>query len=89
MLSQYIFLVLAILFEVIGTTAMAASQQFTKLVPVVILIVSYGLAFYFLSITPKNAPPWASHMQCGQDWASYLSLWSDMSPWARNSTLPP
>ncbi|ALI54585.1 DMT family transporter [Celeribacter marinus] len=53
---QYIFLVLAIVFEVIGTTAMAASQQFTKIVPVVILVVSYGLAFYFLSVTLKTLP---------------------------------
>ncbi|WP_226550690.1 MULTISPECIES: DMT family transporter [Celeribacter] len=54
--TQYIFLILAICFEVIGTTAMAASQQFTKLIPVLILVVSYGLSFYFLSQTLKVVP---------------------------------
>ncbi|MBW6417502.1 multidrug efflux SMR transporter [Celeribacter sp. PS-C1] len=54
--TQYIFLILAICFEVVGTTAMAASQQFTKLIPVLILVVSYGLSFYFLSQTLRVVP---------------------------------
>ncbi|WP_460273481.1 DMT family transporter [Celeribacter sp. ULVN23_4] len=54
--AHYIYLIIAICLEVIGTTAMAASQQFTRLVPVVILVISYGLSFYFLSMTLRTVP---------------------------------
>ncbi len=54
--THYIYLCLAICLEVIGTSAMAASQQFTRLIPVVILVCSYGLSFYFLSLTLKVVP---------------------------------
>ncbi|WP_417249226.1 DMT family transporter [Celeribacter sp.] len=54
--AHYIFLLLAIVCEVIGTTAMAASQQFTRIIPAIIVVVSYGLAFYFLSFSLKVLP---------------------------------
>ncbi len=49
-----IYLVLAILFEVVGTTSLKFSQGFTKLVPSVILVVCYGLSFWMLSLTLKK-----------------------------------
>ncbi|MEM8579725.1 MAG: multidrug efflux SMR transporter [Pseudomonadota bacterium] len=53
---HYIFLALAILSEVIGTSALQASQQFTRPLPSAIVILGYGSAFYFLSLTLKVMP---------------------------------
>ena len=50
---KYLFLVAAVLSETIGTSALQASNQFTKFWPSVIVVISYALAFYFLSITLK------------------------------------
>ncbi len=45
----YSVLVLAIVFEVLGTSAMQAAQHFTRIGPTVVMIVCYAVAFYFLS----------------------------------------
>jgi small multidrug resistance pump len=50
---KYLFLVAAVLSETIGTSALQASNQFTKFWPSVTVVISYALAFYFLSITLK------------------------------------
>jgi multidrug transporter EmrE-like cation transporter len=50
------FLLLAIFTEVIGTVALKTSYGFTKLVPTLIVLVSYLLAFYFLSQSVKTFP---------------------------------
>jgi len=47
---------LAIVFEIIGTTALKASEQFTKPVPGIITVIGYLLAFYFLSHAIKVVP---------------------------------
>lgn len=52
----YLFLFLAIISEVIGTTALNASHQFTRLVPSLITVAGYGLAFYFFSFSLKSIP---------------------------------
>ncbi|MFD1871501.1 DMT family transporter [Hymenobacter bucti] len=52
----YVFLFLAIISEVIGTSALAASNQFTKLVPSLITVAGYGLGFYFFSFALKTIP---------------------------------
>lgn len=52
----YVFLFLAIISEVIGTTALAASNQFTKLVPSLLTVAGYGLGFYFFSFALKAIP---------------------------------
>jgi small multidrug resistance pump len=53
---HYIYLVAAIVAETIGTTALQASQQFTKAGPSVLVVVAYGLAFYLLSLALKFMP---------------------------------
>ena len=53
---KYLFLVAAVLSETIGTSALQASNQFTKFWPSVTVVISYTLAFYFLSITLKYIP---------------------------------
>lgn len=52
----YAILAIAIVSEVIGTLSLKASEGFTRLGPSMIVIVAYGLAFYFLSLTLKSIP---------------------------------
>ena len=52
----HIYLLLAIIAEVVGTSALKASDGFTKWIPNVIVIVGYGFAFYFLSLVLKSIP---------------------------------
>jgi small multidrug resistance pump len=52
----YAVLVVAIVFEVLGTSAMQAAHHFTKLVPTLIMVVCYAIAFYFLSYTLRVIP---------------------------------
>ncbi|RLQ22897.1 QacE family quaternary ammonium compound efflux SMR transporter [Seongchinamella sediminis] len=52
----YIYLAIAIVAEVIATSALKASDQFTRLGPSLIVIVGYGIAFYFLSLVLKTIP---------------------------------
>ena len=53
---HYVFLALAIVSEVIGTTALAASQQFSRLWPSVVTVLGYALGFYFFSFALKVIP---------------------------------
>jgi small multidrug resistance pump len=53
---NYVFLAVAIVSEVIGTTFMKQSEGFTKLGPSLITAVAYAAAFYCLSQTLKTIP---------------------------------
>lgn len=55
-LITYGSLAAAILLEVIGTTFLQQSQQFTRLVPTVIMALCYATAFYLLSIALRTLP---------------------------------
>lgn len=52
----YAYLAVAIIAEVIATTALRAADGFTQLWPSVISIVGYVVAFYFLSLTLRSMP---------------------------------
>ena len=52
----YLLLGAAIVAEVAATTALARSESFTRLVPTVITILGYGLAFWLLSFPLKVMP---------------------------------
>lgn len=54
--TPYIILVLAIVAETIGTTALQASQQFTRLWPSVIVVLGYAISFYLLALTLRYMP---------------------------------
>ncbi len=49
-------LFLAVVFEVIATSSLQASEQFTKLIPSAVVVLGYGAAFYFFSISLKSVP---------------------------------
>ncbi|SEW35279.1 small multidrug resistance pump [Chitinophaga sp. YR573] len=53
---KYLLLLVAILAEVTATSALNASNGFTKLIPSSIVVVGYGVAFYCLSLTLKSIP---------------------------------
>ncbi|MDR2955119.1 MAG: multidrug efflux SMR transporter [Prevotella sp.] len=53
---QYLYLGLAIVFEVVGSSFMKASYGFTKLLPTIIVAVAYLTCFYFLSLSLKTIP---------------------------------
>lgn len=48
---QYVYLVIAVVGEVIATAALKPSGGFTNLVPSLIVVAGYAVAFYFLSLT--------------------------------------
>jgi len=52
----YLYLSVAIVAEVIATSALRAAAGFTVLLPSAISIVGYVVAFYFLSLTLKSMP---------------------------------
>lgn len=53
---KWMYLFIAILAEVVGTSALKAAEGFTKWLPSLIVIVGYGVAFYFLSVSLKSIP---------------------------------
>ena len=52
----YIFLAFAIISEVVATTALKASAEFTKPVPSVIVVVGYAISFYLLTLVLRSLP---------------------------------
>ena len=55
-MNAWLSLVLAILAEVIGTSALKASDGFSRLWPSAIVVAGYGAAFYLLSLTLRQIP---------------------------------
>ena len=52
----YGYLAIAIICEVVGTTFLVKSEQFTRLVPTLIMGVLYAISFYLLTQTIKTIP---------------------------------
>lgn len=55
-MNAYLSLAIAIIAEVIATSALKMSDGFSKLVPSIVVVVGYGIAFYFLSLTLRSIP---------------------------------
>jgi small multidrug resistance pump len=55
-LAGYAALAVAVMLEVVGTTALQQSQQFTRPLPTLLMAVCYLGAFYFLSVVLKTLP---------------------------------
>jgi small multidrug resistance pump len=51
---SWIYLVAAVIFEVLGTTCMKLSQGFTQVIPTVFIFVFYGLCLTFLTLSLKT-----------------------------------
>ena len=52
----YLYLAIAIAFEVIGTSALKASDTFTRLVPSLVTLASYALSFLFFALSLRTIP---------------------------------
>ena len=52
----YLYLTIAIIAEVIGTSSLKAAEGFTKPLPSLIVAVSFGVAFFFLSLSLRTIP---------------------------------
>ncbi len=52
----YLYLSIAIIAEVAATSALKASEEFTRLIPSVIVIVGYGVSFYFMTLVLRSLP---------------------------------
>ncbi len=52
----YFYLVIAVAFETIGTSALKASEGFTRLWPSVLVVAGYAISFYFLALVLKVIP---------------------------------
>ena len=52
----WLYLAIAITGEVIGTSALKASESFSLLWPSLITVAGYAVAFYFLALTLRTIP---------------------------------
>ena len=55
-MPHWFYLSIAIVAEVIGTSFLKSAEGFTRLVPSVVVVTSYVVAFYFLSLALKTLP---------------------------------
>jgi len=53
---NWVFLSIAIIAEVMATTALKASDGFSKLGPSTLVVIGYGVSFYLLSLTLRAIP---------------------------------
>jgi len=55
-MNHWLALAIAICGEVIATSALKASNEFTRLIPSIIVVAGYGTAFYFMAISMRVLP---------------------------------
>ncbi|MAB25938.1 MAG: QacE family quaternary ammonium compound efflux SMR transporter [Pseudomonadales bacterium] len=55
-MNHWFYLATAIVTEVIATSALKASEGFSKPLPSVVVVIGYLVSFYFLSLTLKTIP---------------------------------
>ena len=52
----YWYLIIAIIAEVLATSALKQSDGFSRLLPSLVVMVGYGASFYFLSLVLRTVP---------------------------------
>lgn len=55
-MNAWLLLAIAIVAEVVGTSALKASAGFSRLVPSVVVVLGYAVAFYCLSLVLRTIP---------------------------------
>jgi small multidrug resistance pump len=53
---NWLYLAIAIVSEVVATSALKSVEGFTRLWPSVLVVIGYASAFYFLSLTLRSIP---------------------------------
>lgn len=76
-MKYWLFLIIAIVAEVVGTTALKASDGFRKLPASLLVAVGYGVSLYFLSLTVKTLPVGISYAV----WAGLGLLLITLTSW--------
>ena len=56
MKAAYIYLAVAIVAEVVATSALKASEEFTRWIPSMIVVIGYGAAFYYMTLVLRSIP---------------------------------
>jgi small multidrug resistance pump len=57
-------LAVAILSEVVATSALKAAEGFTRGIPSLLVVLGYGLSFHFLSLTLRSVPLGIAYAIC-------------------------
>lgn len=79
-MNAYVYLAIAIVAEVVATSALKASEGFSRPGPSIVVAVGYAIAFYALSLTLKTIPVGISYaiwsgvgiiLVTGAAWALY------------------
>ena len=52
----YFYLLIAIIGEVVGTTYLKSTNNFSELIPSTYVVIGYGTAFYFIMLAMKTIP---------------------------------
>ena len=52
----YFYLAIAIMTEVVATSALKSSEEFTRLGPSILVVVGYSASIYFLALVLKTIP---------------------------------
>ena len=55
-MPHWLYLAIAIVAEVIATSALKASHEFTRLIPTIVVVTGYLTAFYFLTLSLRVIP---------------------------------
>ena len=53
---HWVYLAVAILSEVVATSALKAAEGFTRGIPLLLVVVGYAVSFHFLSLTLRSVP---------------------------------
>ena len=82
-MQPWLYLGIAIVSEVIGTSALKAAEGFTRPWPSLVVIVGYASAFYFLSLTLRSIPVGVAYaIWAGVGWCRVITpasaRWSGM-----------
>jgi small multidrug resistance pump len=55
-MPHWFYLSIAIIAEVVGTSFLKSAEGFTRIVPSVVVVISYVIAFFFLGLALKTLP---------------------------------
>ncbi|WP_115718660.1 DMT family transporter [Gallaecimonas mangrovi] len=55
-MKYWLFIIVAVLGEVVATTTFKATDGFTKPLQSILVLIGYGISFYFLSLALKSIP---------------------------------
>ena len=52
----YVYLIIAIIGEVVGTISLKNSNNLSELIPSMLIVLGYGIAFYFMMLSMRTIP---------------------------------